>query len=457
MPVMHQSSSQTASVSGIPFSCNQEFTYMFEEGEADGQFGPRNHLVHGWRLRGEVHTDTLRAALDDLVVRHEMLRTSIVLAGPSRYQEVLPPSSAELSIRDMPAAPGARDLLAEELLIEIESGTLDIQRLPHLRATAARFDTDDWFLVIQAHHTVTDGWSMRLIMRDLAELYAERRGYGNSPPQARQYSEYVAWQHQHLNTAKIEAVREYWRAKLLGARLLVLPTDRPASTDAPKLTSVHRHHIATDVITPARRLAAETRSTLFMVMLGALNVLLARMTGTPDIVMPTFTPGRDHELFENTIGPMFNFVPLRTNLAGCRAFRDVLVRTRATCVESYLHDIPFVHILAEAPDLMDPLDSQDHAPGVFQVFPFPFALDGQLVGDLRIFELRRRLISQPVGCDVPDGILWTLNPHSDGDLIGHLQFRRNRFDQSTISTAEAEFSRLLRDAVTAPDAPLALA
>lgn len=457
MAVVHQSGSRTAPVSGIPFSCNQEFTYMFEEGEADGQFGPRNHIVHGWRLRGEVHADILRAALDDLVVRHEMLRTSIVLAGASRYQEVLPPSSAELSIRDMPAAPDARDRLAEELLIEIESGTLDIQLLPHLRATAARFDTDDWFLVIQAHHTVTDGWSMRLIMRDLAELYAARRGCGNGPPPARQYREYVAWQHQHLGTAKIEAMREYWRGKLSGARLLVLPTDRPASTGAPKLTSVHRHHIAADVITPARRLAAETRSTLFMVMLAAMKVLLNRMTGAADIVMPTFTPGRDHERFENTVGPMFNFVPLRTNLAGCRAFRDVLVRTRATCIESYLHDLPFVHILAEAPDLMDPLGSQDHAPGVFQIFPFPFALDGQLVGDLRIFEMRRRLISQPVGGDVPDGLLWTLNPHSDGDLIGHLQFRRNRFDESTIATAEAEFSQLLRDAVTAPDASLALA
>jgi hypothetical protein len=457
MAVMHESSSQSAPVSGIPFSCNQEFTYMFEEGEADGQFGPRNHLVHGWRLRGDVRADTLGAALDDLVVRHEMLRTSIVLAGTSRYQEVLQPSTAELSIRDMPAAQGARHRLAEELLIEIESGTLDIRRLPHLRATAARFDADDWFLVIQAHHTVTDGWSMRLIMRDLAELYAARRGYGDGPPQARQYREYVAWQHQHMTTTKIDAAREYWRAKLAGARLLVLPTDRPASTGAPKLTSVHRHHIAADVITAARRLAAETRSTLFMVVLAALKVLMNRMTGMADIVMPTFTPGRDHEQFENTIGPMFNFVAIRTNLAGCRTFRDVLVRTRATCIDSYRHDIPFVHMLAEAPELMDPLGSQDHAPCVFQIFPFPFALDGQLVGDLRISELRRRLISQPVGCDVPDGFLWTLNPHSDGDMIGHLQFRRNRFDQSTISAAEAEFSRLLRDAVTAPDAVLALA
>jgi condensation enzyme len=445
-----------ALVSRIPFSCNQEFTYMFDEGDADGQFGPRNHLVHGWRLRGEVEVDTLRAALDDLVVRHEMLRTSIFLNPESKYQEVMPPSSPELSVRDLPVSLGERSRRAEELAIEIESGTLDIQKLPHLRAVLCRFDKDDYFLVIQVHHTVTDGWSMRLIMRDLAALYAARKGY-EGPPETRQYSEYTAWQQDNLTTPAVGVSRKYWKEKLQDARLFSLPTDRPQSTLAPKLTSGHRHLVTTDVVTSTRRLAKATRTTPFMIFLASLKVLISQLSGVTDIVVPTFTPGRANDRFENTVGPFFNFLPLRTDITGCRTFLEVLARTRRTCVESYVNDIPFVQINEEAPELMSPLADENRAPLVFQLFPFPFALDGQLIGDLRISEMRRRLLSQPVGCDIPDGVLWTLNLHPDGDMIGHLQFRRNRFDDNTVSTMERNFDRLLRDVVTAPDSPLRLA
>ncbi|MDN3354704.1 condensation domain-containing protein [Actinomadura sp. DC4] len=456
--VVHQPThSPDALVSRIPFSCNQDFTYMFEEGDADGQFGPRNHLVHGWRVTGAVDVDTLRAALDDLVVRHEMLRTEIVLDGEEQYQEVLPPSPPELTVRDLPVAPEDRDRRAEELTIEIESTTFAIHRQPHVRAVLTRFDENDSFLILQAHHTVTDGWSMRVIMRDLTALYARRKGLGEPLEEPRQYREYTTWQRANLDTPAVGASRKYWREKLRDAQIWALPTDRPVTTGAPKYTSVHRHLVTTDVITSARRLAKATRSTPFMVVLGALELMINQMTGATDIVVPTFTPGRDADRFEDTVGPMFNFLPLRTDIGGCRTFLDVLERTRRTCVESYTHDIPFVQILEEAPELMNPAEDENLAPCVFQIFPFPFALGGELVGDLRYDELRRRLISQPVGCDVPDGVLWTLNLHPDGDLIGHLQFRRNRFDQSSMSAMEGHFSRLLRTAVAAPESPLKLA
>jgi non-ribosomal peptide synthetase component F len=297
---------------------------------------------------------------------------------------------------------------------------------------------------------------MRVIMRDLTALYAQRKGLGGPLEEPRQYREYTTWQRANLDGPEIGASRKYWREKLRDAQIWTLPTDRPVTTAAPKFTSVHRHLVTTDVITSARRLAKATRSTPFMVVLGALELMINQMTGVTDIVVPTFTPGRDEDRFEDTVGPMFNFLPLRTDLAGCRTFLDVLERTRRTCVESYTHDIPFVQILEEAPELMSPAEDENLAPCVFQIFPFPFALGGELVGDLRYDELRRRLVSQPVGCDVPDGVLWTLNLHPDGDLIGHLQFRRNRFDQSTMSAMEGNFSRLLRSAVAAPESPLKL-
>jgi hypothetical protein len=445
-----------ATITGIPFSCNQEFTYMFEEGDADGQFGPRNHLVHGWRIAGRMDLDLLRAALDDLVVRHEMLRTEIVLDPEGHYMEVLPPSSPELSVRDLPVAPEARDQRAEELLIGIEATKFEITRQPHFRVLLCRFAEDDAVLVIQAHHTVTDGWSMRVMMRDLLALYAARDGFG-ALPEPRQYREYTAWQRERMKDPALESSRKFWREKLDGARLFAFPTDRPVTTQAPKLTSIHRHLVPSDVVTSATRLAKATWSTPFMVVLAGLELVINEMSGVTDIVIPTFTPGRDHERYEGTVGPMFNFIPLRTDISGCRTFLEVVERTRATCVEGYTHDIPFVQILEEAPELLAPVEDPNLAPAVFQIFPFPFVLDGEQIGGLRVSEMRRRLISQPVGCDVPDGVLWTLNVHPDGDIVGHLQFRRNRFDQRTATAMETTFARLLRAGVTNPEAPLKLA
>jgi hypothetical protein len=440
--------------SRIPFSANQEFTFMFDEGDSDGQFGPRNHLVHGWRVHGRIDVEVLRAALDDLVERHEMLRTSIVLGDDERYQKVLPPGPVELTVRDLPAGPAAREERAEELLIGIESRTLDIEVLPHLRAVFARFTADDGVLVLQVHHSIADGWSMRLLMRDLMTLYTARKAGLPIPDRPRQYREYVLAQREALDHADSGEARKYWRDRLRDAEVFALRTDRPESTTAPKLTSIHRHLITAEVVAAIRDLARKTRTTPFMVCLSALEIAFSRMSGRTDVVVPTFTPGRDDGRFDETVGTFFNFLPLRTDIAGCRTFREVLARTRRTCVESYAYDIPFVQIFEEAPDLMNPAGDENSALCVFQFFPFPYALDGERIGDVRLSEIRRRLVSQPVGCDVPDGILWTLNLHPDGDIIGHLQFRRNRFDDATATRLEQEFTRILTDGVTAPDAPL---
>lgn len=443
-----------AVVSDIPFSSNQEFTFMFEEGEEDGQFGPRNHLVHGWRIQGQIDVDVLRSALDDLVARHEMLRTSIVLGEARRYQEVLPTRSPELDVRDLPCAPSVRDERAEELLIEIESGTLEIDVIPHIRVVLGRFDLDDNVLVIQVHHALVDGWSMRVLIRDLAALYAAWAAGGSSPPSPRPYREYAQEQQEYLAREDVEEARDYWRRKLRGAEVTALPTDRPASYVAAKRTSVHRHLVTSDVLDGVWSLTRATKTTPFMVCLAALQLTFSRITERTDMVIPTFTPGRDDGRFDETVGTFFNFLPLRTEIKGCATFREVLLRTRSTCVESYVNDIPFVQILQEAPDLMNSAMDEYRAICVFQFFPFPYVFDGEVLGDLRLSEIRRRLVSQPVGCDVPDGILWTLNLNPEGDLIGHLQFRRNRFDETTADLLEKTFSEILARGVTDPDSTL---
>ncbi|MFF4378205.1 condensation domain-containing protein [Kitasatospora sp. NPDC001547] len=447
-----------APVGRTPLSFNQEFLCGFDRGDDEGPFGPRFHIVHGWRLRGKVDAATLQLALDDVVVRHEALRTAIVRGEGERYQEVHPPTPVRLELRELPGAdPAAREQAVEDLITEVESGTISARELPLLKATLLRFDEDDAVLALVVHHTAADGWSVRLIIRDLAVRYAERRGHRQPElPDALPYREFSAWQREYAADPALEESRAFWRERLAGARILSVPTDRPKSSGLPEATAVHRFTVDAELTARAVEIGRALRSTPFMVLLGAFAVMVARSTGTTRVVVPTFSPGRGEDRFHHTVGPFFNFLPLCTELAGSRDFAEVVSRIRTTSLEAYAHDIPFGQILAQAPELMLPTLEDGRAACVFQVFPFPFLLDGELIGDLEYTEVRRRLTSQPVGSDVPNGALWTLNLDPAGDVVAGIQYNSNLYDESSVAEQVDRFREVLRELVGAPDAPLDL-
>lgn len=442
----------------IPLSLNQEFICLFDKADGKGPFGPRYHLVHGWRIRGGLDPDALRGALYDVVARHDALRTQMVRGNNGWLQVVHPPSAPKLATLDLSGVePSRRESRTDELLNEVESGTIDADTLPHLRVVLARFDERDWLVVVMVHHLATDGWSMRLIIRDLAACYAMRRGCAVPElPAARPYREYAHWQRSTAAAAAGNGMRQYWRDKLSGAQIFTIPTDRRRSSNAEPQTAVHRFLIDADLGAEVSAFARATRNTPFMIFLAGFKLLAYRRSGATDITVPTFTPGRgdDSVGFQHMVGPCFNFLPLRTDIAGCRTFRELANRVRASCLEGYANDMPSLAIFQEAPELMLPAMADDRAPCVFQVFPFPFLLDGQMVGDLEYTEIRRRLTSQPIGSDVPDGSLWTLSPLSSGELAGSVQYRTNLYDEETVAEMAAEYSTVLRAALAAPGFPL---
>ncbi len=170
--------------------------------------------------------------------------------------------------------------------------------------------------------------------------------------------------------------------------------------------------------------------------------------------MPTITSGREDPRFEETVGPFFNFIPLRTDLSGCVTLRDVHARTRVTCIEAQTREIPFGDIAPEAPELMAPFADDTAAVGAIQVFQHPFVGGGHLDGEgLRYLEIRRRLRFQPVSGDIPDGLLWTFDMAPAEDTYAAVKFNRNEFDVSTVSAMVADFQEALRRLVADPDAP----
>ncbi|MFH8345522.1 condensation domain-containing protein [Streptomyces sp. NPDC018045] len=438
----------------FPLSFNQEFICGFDRGDTEGPFGPRFHIVHGWRLRGSVDGPVLRAALGDVVARHEALRTVIARDEDPPHQRVLAPSPPALEERHLPGLGAAdRARAVEDLLIEAETGAVSARRAPLLRAVLARFDDEDALLVLAVHHTAADGWSVRIVIRDIAECYAARRALGVPPRPVRQYREFAARQRADATGPHARRALDFWRDNLRGASAVSVPVDHPKSSGRPEATAIHRFAIGADVVAPALELGRAHRCTPFMVFMAAFKLFLHRREGVTDLVVPTFSPGREDEDFHRTVGLFFNYLPLRTDLSHCGSFRDVLERVRRSCLTAYAHDTPFMRVVGVADGLMDRTLEDGRAACVFQVFPFPHLLDGEQVGDVEYSEVRRRLRSQPIGSDVPNGALWTLNLDPAGDVVAAVQYNSNLFDESTIAEAARDYTRVLREVVRDPDAP----
>jgi non-ribosomal peptide synthetase component F len=195
-----------------------------------------------------------------------------------------------------------------------------------------------------------------------------------------------------------------------------------------------------------------------MVLAAAYSVLLRRRTGTTDVVFPTFSSGRYEERFADSVGPFFNFVPIRIDTGDCTTLADVLDRSRAACVGAYRNEIPFAHIAEDSPALLAPFADGFLAVVAFEVLQSAFPLDGEdgeETAGPRFAEIRRRTLSQRVSSAIPDGGLWAMDVLPGGELAGSLKFDHNRFDERTARELVEQFRHLLAALSGAPQTPLA--
>lgn len=443
-------------VERIPLSYQQEFLRMVDMGDEAGPFGPRYTIVGGWRLTGRLDVEALQGALDDVVARHEALRSTIVRADDDSHQRILPPLPMSMQVRQLDAdGPGSRDRVAEEFLNEIEAGTLTMREVPVMRTVLGRFDDRDAVLVVAAHHTQVDGWSIQVVMRDLAASYAARvegRSHGLAP--TRQYREYVTWQREQAGGEAVTAARAFWRQKLRGARMTGIKMDRPRQAGASCDSAWYRFLVPEEYRAATLRLSGKLRCSPFMLLMAAYTVLLHRVTGERDIVLPTFTLGRREPWTHDIVGSFSNFLPLRTDITGCADFRDVVVRARQTCLEAYAQEISFLELMEEAPELMDRVTEDDYTSCGFEVVQSPFIMGGESVGGLVFTAMRRRLRSHALGSEIPDGALWALELQQSGGMVGKLGYVKAQFDETSMTAIVDEFIRVLKHTVCDPDRPL---
>ncbi|HYH80907.1 MAG TPA: amino acid adenylation domain-containing protein, partial [Longimicrobium sp.] len=255
----------------------------------------------------------------------------------------------------------------------------DLSAGPLFRAALLRLGTQDHVLLLSMHHIVSDAWSMGVLYRELSALYAAYRDGGESPlPELGvQYADYAVWQREHLRDEMLERHLSYWREQLADApALLELPTDHPRPAVQTFRGAHERIELPGELLERLRGLGRSEGATLYMVLLGAFQVLLSKYGGSEDVVVGSPIAGRTRGEVEELIGFFVNTLVLRTDLSGDPGFRETLRRVREVTLRAYEHqEAPFERLVAE----LQPERSLSHSP-LFQVMFIQVGTGGERSG-----------------------------------------------------------------------------
>jgi len=349
----------------LPLSLAQERLWFLDRMQPGN---PALNMGSALRLRGRLDTRALERALNEIVRRHEALRTSFREVDGSPVQWIAPSLWIPLPLIDLASLPEtAREPAAGWITRVLLAASFDLVTGPLIRASLLRLAPDLHLFLLDVHHIVTDGWSAGVMNRELIALYEAFAAGEPSPlpPLPIQYGDFALWQREWLRGETLEAQLSYWRGKLGGALApLDLPTDRPRPPFQTFRGGSLPLSIPAATASGLRRLSQEAWASLFMTLLAAFQVLLSRLSGQDDIVVGSPVAGRHRTETEPLIGFFLNNLALRTDLAGNPSFRELLLQVRETALGAFAHqDIPFEALLVE----LKPERDLSRTP-IFQVF-----------------------------------------------------------------------------------------
>ncbi|WZU33671.1 Linear gramicidin synthase subunit D [Rhodococcus ruber] len=425
----------------VPLSLAQQRMWFLNRFDPDSAV---NNLPLAIRLRGNLDVEALRAAIDDVVFRHESLRTVYPEADGVPRQVVLPTADPAAGLEPEPVSETG---LAAAVAAEIGAG-FDVTTGVPLRLKLFRLSSREHVLVVVLHHISGDGFSMGPLTRDVMLAYAARAA-GREPdwaPPAIQYADYALWQREVLGAeddprSVLAQQLGYWRRTLSGIPdQLDLPTDRPRPPVASNRGALTGFSIDAGTHAALAALARAHGVTLFMVVHAALATVLARLSGTEDIVIGTPVAGRGEAELDDVIGMFVNTLVLRTPVGPGDTFAALLGRVRETDLEAFGHaDVPFERIV----EVLDPERSQARHP-LFQI-----ALSFQNLARTRL-ELPG-LTVEPVDFDVDQAKfdlqvtvsdVVTEDGEPDGLSVA-LTYATDLFDAGTMESFAQRFTRVL--------------
>jgi amino acid adenylation domain-containing protein len=404
------------------------------------------NLPAALRLRGRLDVPALRRTLAEVVRRHEALRTVFAEDAGEPVQVVRAPGPVALPVADLGRlAPAAREAEAARLARAEALRPFDLAAGPLLRAGLLRLGPDDWALLVGMHHTVSDGWSLGILVREVAALYAAFAGGAASPlPELPvQYADFAAWQRARLAGPVLDAQVGWWRDSLAGAPpLLEVPTDRPRPAVQGGAGESAPFAVPAEVVAGLRALARGEGATLFMALLAGWQLLLARWSGQDDVVVGTPVAGRTRVETEGLIGFFVNTLALRARTDADAPFRALLARTRETTLGAYQHqEVPFERLVEE----LAPERSLGHTP----LFQAMFALRDPAQDDPRLGDLA---VEPLAAGDPPAKFDLHLELGEEaGEVRGALVFRAELWDRATTGRMLGHLGTLLAGIAADPE------
>ena len=428
----------------LPLSYAQQRLWYLNQLNPDSGF---YNLLTMVELSGPLDVEIFKQSLTEVIRRHEVLRTTFVVVNGEPEQRISPPArAASLSVRNLTSlAEEKQQILVAQFAREESTKPFDLQNGPLLRAFLVALDERRHVLLLTLHHMVCDAWSLGIFLREVAALY---EGFASGQPSPLndltiQYADYALWEKDWLQGERMQKQLDYWQRQLAAApAVLSLPADR----SRPPIQTYRGQNITftipNNVLEQVKNLSRAAGTTLFMTLLGAWQVLLARYTDQFDVSVGSPIAGRNNSEAEQLIGFFVNSLVMRTDLTGDPTFTEVLHRVREVSLNAYMHqDLPFEKLV----EALQPERQGDQNP-LFQVM---FILQNTPMPSLEFAGLKLRPVDFDSGTAKFDLTL-DLAEAPEG-LKGWLEYSSDLFEAGTIERLARHFQTLLSDAVQHPE------
>ncbi len=430
----------------FPLSYAQQRLWFLQQLEPEST---AYHIPAAVRLKGQLNIEALEKSFNEIIKRHEILRTTFTTINGTPMQVVSSQSNVKLKQTDLSALPPEeREARMRELLESENNRPFDLTKGPLLRLHLIKIADDEHVLHILMHHIISDGWSVNVFVKEFSQLYgAFLKGQSPTLPQLKiQYADFAVWQKKKLESEIKEKQLTYWKQKLGGSLpVLELPSDHPRPAVKSYRGSHRKGSITGSVVQEIRRIASEQQTTVFMTLLAAFYALLYRYTQQEDLCVGIPIANRNRAETEGLIGFFVNTLVLRNDLSDEPNFIELLKRTRDVSLEAFSHqDLPFEMLVEE----LQPERNMSHTP-LFQVmFVFQNAAEGKLeLPGLQVEPV-------PLGNEnAKFDLTLTVSETPDSFLLD-IEYDTDLFEPSTIDRMLTHYNILLHSLVEHPQTPV---
>jgi amino acid adenylation domain-containing protein len=427
----------------LPLSYAQQRLWFLDQLEPNSPFYNISLALH---LAGNLQVDVLEKSLQEIIQRHESLRTNFATIEGNPVQIIKPESNWQLTLVNGKDSPKCREEQEIKKWLEIHSHQpFDLANDSLIRATLLKLSDTEHFLLICLHHIVSDGWSMGVFIQELTTLYnAYTKGLEPLLPELPiQYADFAIWQREYLQGEIRQNQLNYWQKQLAAApALLHLPTDYPRPLQQSFQGDRIKCILSPELSQGLNKLSREKGVTLFMTLLTAFQTLLYRYTGQTDILVGTPIANRTRSELAGLIGFFVNTLVLRTDLARNPSFSELLKQVRETATDAYDHqDLPF-EMLVES---LQPERNMSYTP-LFQVM---FGLDNEIVDSIDLEGIKAT--RQPLEFKTSKFDLSLSIQVKEAGLTAIWEYNTDLFDKSTIERLSGHFVNLLTGIIANPE------